>query len=187
MHRPAEGTRTEDSLIVTAQLEREPRVPWRVATRCRFGRPSTIASPPRLADGTPFPTLFWLTCPWLVRRVGEEESRGSAAQWAKRLAEDSVLAQRLEAADSRYRELRAAEGGGDDPCADVGIAGQREPIATKCLHAHVAAYLAGTDDPVGEAVVCETEPECDDDRCSPQALESRGLSQARSRGQEGTR
>jgi predicted aconitase with swiveling domain len=59
----------------------------------------------------------------------------------------------MEAADAAYRTARAAEGGGTDPCPVVGVAGQSDPLAVKCLHARVAAALAGTGDPVGEGVL----------------------------------
>ncbi len=65
------------------------------------------------------------------------------------------MADRMRRADQQYRALRAAEGEGDDPCTGVGIAGQADACATKCLHAHVSAYLAGVDDPVGaELLAC---------------------------------
>jgi hypothetical protein len=72
----------------------------------------------------------------------------------------------MRAADTAYREARAAESAGGDACAGVGIAGQRDPLATKCLHAHVAAALSGIDDPVGRGVLEAIAPECCDGRCS---------------------
>jgi len=78
----------------------------------------------------------------------------------------------MRAADAEYRQRRAACAGGDDPCAAVGIAGQRDPLATKCLHAHVAAAAAGIDDPVGAALLDEGPRECPDDRCDAALVES---------------
>jgi hypothetical protein len=62
--------------------------------------------------------------------------------------------------------------GGPDPCADVGTAGQADPLAVKCLHARLAATLAGTGDPVGAAVLAELKAEgwadrCLDEPCAP--------------------
>ncbi len=155
----------EERRAVGRQLGREPRGPWGVAERCTFGEPSVIVTAPRLDDGTPFPTLWWLTCPWLVERVSQLESEGGAADWAARLASDDALAEKLIAADSRYRAARAAVGQGEDPCAEVGIGGQSDPLAPKCLHAHVAASLAGLDDPIGQHVVMECGRTCDAGRC----------------------
>lgn len=150
---------------MTWQIGRPPREPWRVAGRCAFGYPQVIASPSRLADGTPFPTTFWLTCPFLLREVGVSESEGGAAVWAARLERDAGLAERMLAADAAYREARTAESGGADACAGTGVAGQQRPFGVKCLHAHVAAWLAGIDDPIGEAEMAEVDRECPDARC----------------------
>lgn len=156
----------DEAGLVAAQIGRPPREPWRVAARCSYGSPAAIASPPRLADGSPFPTLYWLTCPWLAAAVSGLESAGAAAAWAERLATEPDLRERAEAADAEYRRLRAAEGAGDDPCADVGVGGQRRAAGTKCLHAYVAAALAGLDDPIGAAVLSGLERECPDGRCA---------------------
>jgi uncharacterized protein len=156
-----------DRAIVTAQLGREPRGGWWVAVHCSFGFPQVITTPPLVEGGTPFPTLHWLTCPWLAEGVNSTESAGGVAQWAGRLAADPGLAERVLRADAHYREDRtAASQSGADPCPDVGIAGQRDPLATKCLHAHVAAALAGIDDPVGTEVLNALGRACPDGRCA---------------------
>lgn len=154
-----------DAARVAAQLGRVPRDPWRVGVRCRWGRPAVIVSPSTLADGTPFPNLGWLTCPWLAEAVAAEESAGGAAAFARRAAEDPAFAAALTAADGVVRDLRAVESGDDDACATVGIAGQRDPLGVKCLHAHVALALLGVVDPVGEDVLSRVQRWCDDDRC----------------------
>ena len=152
--------------LVTRQIGRPPRKPWRVAVRCPWGRPCVIASPPVLEDGSRFPTLFWLTCPHLIDGVGALESAGEAETWATRAEKDPALAVGLEQADRVLREQRLREGAGSDPCADVGLAGQRDPLGVKCLHAHVALALAGIADPVGESSIIEVGYPCDDERCA---------------------
>ncbi len=159
-------TSASDECVITAQLGRAPRAPWSVVARCTHGRPSTISTGPILGDGAPFPTLYWLTCPWLSAFVDGLESSGVAADWRARLAEDPALRDRMLAAESEYRDRRAQAGGGTDPCESVGIAGQRDSSATKCIHAHVAAALAGIDDPIGTEVVAGTNPLwCPDEIC----------------------
>ena len=157
--------RSDDKFVVTAQLGRPPRGKWRVAVHCSFGYPSVILTEPLLDDDSPFPTLYWLTCPCLIESVGRIEGDGGAAHWAGRLASDEGLASCAMEADAEYRKRRGAETESEDPCATVGVAGQRDPLATKCLHAHVAAYLAGTGDPVGAGVLEQVAAECDDVRC----------------------
>ncbi|PKQ37545.1 MAG: DUF501 domain-containing protein [Actinobacteria bacterium HGW-Actinobacteria-1] len=161
-----------EAAIVRRQLGREPRGTWRVAVRCSFGYPTVIATPSRLPEGEPFPTLYWLTCPHLLDAVGQLESAGEVDAWAARLAGDVELANRMRAADAAYRVARAAESGGSDACAAVGIAGQRDPLGTKCLHAHVAAALAGINDPIGESILGSLARECEDQRCSEGATDS---------------
>jgi len=162
----ADDAPAADAARVAAQLGRAPRGPWRVGASCRWGRPAVIVSPSRLADGTPFPNLAWLTCPWLAESVAAEESAGGAAAFARRAAEEPAFAAALTAADAAVRDLRAAESGGADACATVGIAGQRDPLGVKCLHAHVALALLGVADPVGEDVLSRVQRWCDDDRCA---------------------
>jgi len=154
-----------DADTVWFQLGRPPREPWRVARRCSYGFPTVIATPSRLATGEPFPTTYYLTCPHLVQAISTLESAGEVERWASRLAAEPALAARMQAADAAYRNARATMSEGGDACAGVGIAGQRDARATKCLHAHVAASLAGIDDPVGHGVMATLEPECPDRRC----------------------
>jgi hypothetical protein len=156
----------EDAVVVAGQLGREPRGFWEVWARCPHGRPTVISTAPVLEDGSPFPTLYWLTCPALAAFASTEESAGQTAVWTRRLAQEPALAGRMRAADTEYRRRRQAYAGAD-PVPGVGIAGKSDPLAVKCLHAHAAAFLAGLDDPVGEAVVGASGFECDDDACSP--------------------
>lgn len=162
---------SEDDLVAR-QIGRVPRRPWRVAVRCQWARPSVIASPSRLADGTPFPTLYWLTCPWLIESIGALESAGLIAEWDERLSRDAHLAASLEAADARLLDLRARESGGVDVCASVGVAGRASATHVKCLHAHVALALAGVHDPVGAETLSLLGEACDDDACA--AIAARG-------------
>ncbi|MRR13038.1 DUF501 domain-containing protein, partial [bacterium] len=115
---------------------------------------------------------YWLTCPWLKRRVDELESAGGADMWAERLAREPELAAQLLAVDAEYRRMRAAIGPDDDTLHGVGIAGQANPLATKCLHAHVANFLAGLGDPIGREILTELGAlECSDDECAAYAAE----------------
>jgi hypothetical protein len=141
-----------------------------VVARCDVGSPLAIAVAPLLEDGSPFPTTFWLTCPRLTDAVGALESAGEGARYADRARSDPALAEALTVANAAYREARRAEGGGHDPCAGVGVAGQRDPLAVKCLHARLAAHLAEIPDPVGASVARRVLPQesgsCADPRCT---------------------
>lgn len=167
-----------DASVVEAQLGRPPRGDWLVAARCRWGCATVLAVAP-VVDGEPFPTTLWLTCPWLRALVDGAESTGATARWTARVAADPHLAERVLVSDRSYRRLRGRLGSGADPCADVGIAGQADPLVVKCLHARVAAALGGPADPVGSAVLKELEAagtptECEDGRCRAFARRSDG-------------
>ncbi len=155
-----------EASLLRAQIGRAPREPWRVAVRCGWGNPKVIVSPSTLEDGTPFPTLAWLSCPWLSERVSALESAGGSALWAARVAAEPDVARALIQADSTLRALRAAQSGGCDACASVGIAGQKDALLVKCLHAHVALALLGIEDPVGLGVLAALDRECPDERCA---------------------
>ncbi len=152
--------------VIEWQTGRRPRTPWRVARRCPFGHPSVIVSPSLLDDGTRFPTWAWLTCPHLSQAASGAESSGELGAWNARIASEPVLAARLARAEKALVVKRAQEGGGSDACAGDGIAGQRVPGNVKCLHAHVALFLAGVADPIGEEIVAKATETCGRDRCS---------------------
>ncbi len=135
-----------------------------MVARCVFGAPTVIATAP-VVDGAPFPTLYYLTCPYLTERISAVESAGGCERWRALIAEEPALEVRLKDADAAYRAARLEEGGGVDPAAGVGIAGEREVVRVKCLHAHVAAFLAGIADPIGESLVAQIGSECCDERC----------------------
>ncbi|MRS12060.1 MAG: DUF501 domain-containing protein [Actinobacteria bacterium] len=162
----------DEAAIVAWQLGRTPRGPWRVVARCTHGYPICILTSPMIEGGEPFPTLYYLTCPHLVAEVSSLESSGQLEVWRKRLVDDFALAARLRDADEEYRKRRAAEAGGVDPTPGVGIAGQRGVLGTKCLHAHVAATLAGIGDPVGEGVLqAVASPECVRAECAGESVQ----------------
>lgn len=160
----------DDPAVLARQMGRMPRTPWHVAARCSGGRPTVIVSPPLLDGGTRYPDYAWLTCPVAISLASAAESRGEAAVWRDRLTTDPELRERLDALDQHFRALRTEAGKGVDPCADVGIAGERDPANVKCLHAHVALTLIGLDDPIGRAVLTGETVECGDPRCSTQCV-----------------
>jgi len=142
--------RAADLEAVRQQLGREPTTPFSVVARCTGGHPLVIRNRPLDADGRPFPTLYWLTCPAAVKGISRLESEG----WIARLGDDSAIGSRLEETHRAY----AAERGEMVPDAEEwgGVGGTRRGI--KCLHAHYAYHLAGGDDAVGRWTAERAEP-----------------------------
>ncbi len=161
-----ETARARDEQVVEWQLGRPPRGPWTVAARCAYGFPQAIETRPVLATGEPFPTLYYLTCPYLARAASDAESRGALASFDEKAMRDPGFAVRMLKAHDEVGRRRAAAAAGEDPCAGAGVAGQADPLATKCLHARVAAALAGVPDPVGQEILEQAGVRCEDERCS---------------------
>jgi uncharacterized protein len=130
--------------VVTRLLGRRPAGEFTVAVRRADGAPMVIVNAPFLADGTPMPTRYWLVDPALREAVSRLESTGGVRQ-----AEAEVDPDALAAAHIRYAAERDAVVAdrhvGPRPAGGVG--GTRQGV--KCLHAHLAWWLAGGDDPVG--------------------------------------
>ncbi|WP_189224585.1 DUF501 domain-containing protein [Saccharothrix coeruleofusca] len=108
-----------------------------VAARCPSGHPAVVQTSPRLEDGTPFPTLYYLTCPRLNSLVSRLESAGLMKEMTERLAVDEELA----AAYLRAHESYLAERDAIEPLGTKVTAGGM-PGRVKCLHVHVAHALA---------------------------------------------
>jgi hypothetical protein len=128
-----------DRAILTRQLGRPVRGLLGVGHRCPCGQPDVVLTAPRLDDGTPFPTYYYLTCPRATAAVSTLESRGVMAQMSQRLAADDDLAARYRRAHETYlRQRRAVE---VVPQIDHVSAGGM-PERVKCLHALLAHTLA---------------------------------------------
>jgi uncharacterized protein len=127
----------EDREVVRAQLGRPPRAMRGVAHRCPCGLPDVVETSPRLEDGTPFPTLYYLTCPRASSAIGGLESAGVMKEMTARLADDPDLRARYEAAARDYVARRDAHEVLEGVPAQGGM-----PTRVKCLHVHVAHSLA---------------------------------------------
>lgn len=124
---------------IERQLGRTPRDVHAIAHRCPCGKPDVVETPPRLADGTPFPTFYYATCPRLTGAISTLESSGMMAQMQDRLATDHELAGAYHAAHDDYLAARAALGM-DVPEVE-GVTAGGMPDRVKCLHSLVAHSL----------------------------------------------
>ncbi len=128
-----------DAAAVSAQLGRPIRGAHAVAWRCPCGRPAVVETEPRLPDGTPFPTTYYLTCPKAASAIGRLEGDGVMKEMNARLADDAELAAAHRRSHEDYLERRARLG--DVPEID-GVSAGGMPDRVKCLHALVGHALA---------------------------------------------
>lgn len=139
------GLDAADRQAVTRQLGREPRGAMAVAHRCPCGEPDVVATAPRLPDGTPFPTTYYLTCPRAAAAIGTLESSGLMREMEQRLSDDPALAAAYRSAHQAYLADRGrlGEQGGIGAVDEIdGISAGGMPTRVKCLHVLIAHALA---------------------------------------------
>jgi uncharacterized protein len=153
-----------DLAAVRAQLGRAPRGTRAVAHRCPCGLPDVVETTPRLADGTPFPTLFYLSCPRAVAECSRLESAGVMKEMTERLATDPELAAEYRAAHGDYLKRREAVGHVPEI---GGTSAGGMPGRVKCLHVHLGHALAvGPDvNPIGDETLRLVAPWWTGGRC----------------------
>jgi len=137
---------------VRRQLGRPPRDVLAIAHRCPCGQPDVVQTAPRLDDGTPFPTMYYLTCPRAAGAIGTLESQGWMREMTARLAADPELAAHYRRAHEDYLRRRTA-------LAEVpeiaGISAGGMPDRVKCLHVLAAHALAAGPgiNPLGDEIL----------------------------------
>ena len=158
------GVDPADEAAVAAQLGRPPRGVRAVAHRCPCGLPAVVQTVPRLADGTPFPTLYYLTCPRAVAECSRLESALVMKEQNERLAVDPELAAAYASAHEDYLARREAAG----HVAEIaGVSAGGMPTRVKCLHVHLAHRLAAGPgvNPIGDETLALVPPWWRDGPC----------------------
>lgn len=136
---------------VEQALGRKPEGQYRIAVANEKGAPLVLQVPP-LINGTPFPTVFWLCCPQLKKKIDHLEARGLVKQWEQRLQEDPELLKKVWADHERYRAYRWSlltqqdRDFCDNPnkikdLKEKGIGGVAKWSQIRCLHMHYAHHL----------------------------------------------
>jgi exopolyphosphatase/guanosine-5'-triphosphate,3'-diphosphate pyrophosphatase len=137
-------SRGEDWERVRDLLGRPPLGAFTVVVRRPDGIPAVIENAPFLEDGRPMPTRYWLVDPAARAAVSRLEADGGVRRAMEEVDSDAIEAAHARYAESRDAVIPPAQAG---PRPAGGVGGTRQGV--KCLHAHVAWYLAGGDDPVG--------------------------------------
>ncbi len=175
----------EDLRVLAGQLGRPPRGVLAVKP-CPYGFPQVVLNHPLLPSGEgdpePMPTLFWLSCPFLVVEVAKMESAGAVRRYEEWLSQDEALAQEYRRAQEEYKkerlsllspaELAWIKERGLSSLVEAGIAGLTNPNRVKCLHAQLAHFLVRGQNPIGKKVAAELPALfCPPDRVLCRALE----------------
>lgn len=136
-----------------------------MAARCVCGNPAVVQTLPRLPDGTPFPTLYYLTHPGAVAAVSTLEATGTMKTMQQALSEDDALAAAYREAHEVYLQQRYAI---EDVEEIHGISAGGMPDRVKCLHVlagHALAAGPGVN-PLGDQVLALIAPQWRVDRCT---------------------
>ena len=147
---PGDAPSSQDFADVTRLIGRVPQGEFRVVVRSSTGEPVVLMNAPLLEDNTPMPTLYWLVGKTEVHDVSVLEAEGAVDQVEELIGLDAIDNIHL-AYGARRDALIPPHHEGPRPSAGVG--GTRRGV--KCLHAHLAHWLAGGDDPVGEWVALQ--------------------------------
>jgi uncharacterized protein len=143
-----------DLAVMTAQLGRPVRDVVGVAARTRDGVPAVVSTAPRLADGTPFPTFYYLTHPVLVAAISRLEADGRMREWTALVEPGGPLAEQHAAAHAAYLADREAVRVVPEL---AGVSAGGMPTRVKCLHAlagHALAAGPGVN-PIGDLALAE--------------------------------
>jgi hypothetical protein len=124
--------------VVGAQLGRPARGVLGIAARCVCGNPTVVATSPRLPDGSPFPTFYYLTHPAATAAMSELEATHVMAELQDLLVDDDI-ADGYARAHAAYLADRANYGDVDEI---AGISAGGMPVRVKCLHALAGHALA---------------------------------------------
>ncbi len=158
----------KDLKIVSLQLQRTPKNAEKIVLRCSKGYPTVVKSSPVL-DGKPFPTLYWLTCPFLRYKISQFESEGYIARYESMLMISSEMRFKENLAHIRARDeilSEVKEKWIREKMASRGMGGIEDFSHIKCLHLHVAYHLGGIENPVAELILKEIgRLECEENWC----------------------
>lgn len=163
---PFELPTEADIAAVSRQLGRPARNVIGIPARCVCGAPTVVATRPRLDDGTPFPTLYYLSHPAATAAISTLEANGVMAELQQLLVDTEMAAGYLTAHKSYIADREGIE-----VVAEIaGISAGGMPVRVKCLHALAGHSLAAGPgvNPIGDLAleratwspsICECEPD----------------------------
>ncbi|MCJ1672275.1 DUF501 domain-containing protein [Rathayibacter sp. VKM Ac-2929] len=165
---PFDPPTEHDIAVVSAQLGRPARDVVGISARCVCGNPTVVSTSPRLSDGTPFPTFYYLTHPAATAAISQLEATQVMVEFNALLAEDEALRDAHAAAHRAFLADRESIAVVPEI---AGISSGGMPTRVKCLHAlagHALAAGPGVN-PIGDLALARADwsPE----RCECRPLE----------------
>ena len=144
---------TNEKQTVEIQLDRKIRSRIDIVAKCHFDLPIVVDVPKNLDDGTPFPTMYWLTCPMYVKKVSTLESNGMVKDLDKQLESNKKLNKLWRKRQKSYENERNKKYKSllNTISPIGGVGGTTKSI--KCLHSHLADELASGKNVIGKVVL----------------------------------
>ncbi len=144
---------TNEKQTVEIQLNRKVRSNINVVAKCHFDLPVVVDVPKNLDDGTPFPTMYWLTCPMYVKKVSTLESNGMVKDLDKQLVDNKKLNKLWRKRQKSYENERNKKYKNlTNTISPIGgVGGTTKSI--KCLHSHLADELVSGENVIGKVVL----------------------------------
>ncbi len=144
---------TNEKQTVEIQLNRKVRSNVNVVAKCHFDLPVVVDVPKNLDDGTPFPTMYWLTCPMYVKKVSTLESNGMVKDLDKQLVDNKKLNKLWRKRQKSYENERNKKYKNlTNTISPIGgVGGTTKSI--KCLHSHLADELVSGENVIGKVVL----------------------------------
>ena len=144
---------TSEKQVVEVQLNRNLRSDIKVAAKCHFDLPVVVDVPKNLDDGTPFPTMFWLTCPMYIKKVSTLESHGMVKELDNQLNNNNMLNKLWSKRQISYEKERNKKykNKKNSISPSGGVGGTLNSI--KCLHSHLADELVTGKNIIGQIVL----------------------------------
>ncbi len=144
---------TNEKQVVEVQLKRNLRSDIEVVAKCHFDLPVVVDVPKNLDDGTPFPTMFWLTCPMYIKKVSTLESHGMVKELDSQLNSNNKLRKLWSKRQKNYEKERNKKYKNIKNIISPsgGVGGTLNSI--KCLHSHLADELVTGKNIIGQIVL----------------------------------
>ncbi|MEJ6952140.1 DUF501 domain-containing protein [Natronospora cellulosivora (SeqCode)] len=154
-----------DINVIEFQLGRKADNFSQVVKYCPFNKPAVLMTLPYSKENGVFPTTYWLSCPYLNKELAKLEDDGIIKDLSEKIKDSNQLREELMKTHLRYAKERFRLLGKSDledierkssrikdVLKESGVGGIMDKEGIKCLHTHLADYLANKQNPIGKLV-----------------------------------